>query len=183
VSKNSTVKILSVDNPSQRFGNTDYAIFQAETTNGKTLAVGISHNALSRKGIDANNVNMLDLLSGSPVTILSAPVDIREPKGKQLSGEERVATIIDGIEINGKVRTLLLCSAADCSLQKSELVVNKIDEINVSVSAKVMVERDKEKRLQAAYNAVQRRKQLALETSSATAPTVPTAPVVEEPAF
>lgn len=182
MSKNTTVKILSVDNPSQLFGKTDYTIFQAETSTGDMIAVGVSHNALSRKGIDANNIVTLDSLAGSSLVILSAPVDIRDAKGPQFSGEERVSHIVDGVEINGRVRTLLLCSAADCSIIKSESCTNELRETAVQVSAQVQVVREKEKRLSAAAVALQRAIERRLLAGS-TASTVTSSVVEDEPAF
>lgn len=181
MSKNSNVKILSVDNPSQRFGNTDYCIFQAETAKGDIIAVGVSHNALSRKGVDANNIVALDSLAGSTLVILSAPVDIREPKGAQMDGEERVDTVVNGTPINGKVRTLLLCSAADCSLAKSETCISELRETNVAIAAKVVVERDKEKKLDAAKKALERAKLRALGVTSTVG--AEKAPAEDEPVF
>lgn len=149
---NQNVKLVSVDNVNQTFGQTDYVVFNAETTEKHPIAVAITHNALRRTGVD---IMLVDSLVGSTV-IIKDSTDNRT--GLVLTAEEKVNRVVNG-EINpnsGKPFSIVLCNALECSIVKSELYLAETKDLASSISAKVNMEKEKERKLLAMKRANER---------------------------
>lgn len=149
---NQNLKLVNVDNVSQTFGQTDYVVFNAETTDKHPIAVAITHNALRKTGVD---IMLVDSLVGSTV-IIKDSVDNRT--GLVLTAEEKVNRIVNG-EINpnsGKPFSIVLCNALDCSILKSEIYLAETKDLASSISAKVVIEKEKERKLLAMKRASDR---------------------------
>lgn len=132
--------ISSVDNFQQRFGSTDYAMFNATTPNGDSIVTGISYTLLQSRGI---NTDLLDSLAGSLI-LVNDSTDIRT--GEFIEGTERVRKVAEKEPGN----SVLLVSKANGSIIKSELYSNETKDLASSTQAKFKVEMEKERVLQAA---------------------------------
>lgn len=149
---NQKLKLLSLNNAEQTFGNTDYAMFDAETADNQQLVVGITHNALRSSGI---NLSLLDSLMGSTL-IVKDDTDIRT--GELVTAEERINRVVNQ-EINpnsGRPYQVVLLNRANCSVMKSELYLAENKDLASSISAKVVIEKEKERKLLSAKRASDR---------------------------
>jgi hypothetical protein len=149
---NQNLKLVNVDNVYQTFGQTDYVVFNAETTDKHPIAVAITHNALRRTGID---IMLVDSLVGSTV-IIKDSTDNRT--GLVLSADEKVNRVVNA-EINpntGKPFSIVLCNALDCSILKSDIYLADTKDLASSISAKVVMEKEKERKLLAMKRASDR---------------------------
>jgi hypothetical protein len=145
MSKNAKLTITSVDNFSQQFGNTDYAVFTCQTENQDFITVAVSHNALRSRGI---NTELLDSLVSS---ILVAQDDTDVRTGLVTSGQDRVDGIVNGTLLNpntGKAATLLLFNKANCSIIKSDVYVAEMKDLASATQAKIDLEKTKERKLE-----------------------------------
>jgi hypothetical protein len=140
------LSILSVDNFQQRFGNSDYAMFSTTTPKGDSIVTGLSYNLLQSRGI---NTDLLDSLVGSTI-LVNDSTDIRT--GEFIEGNERVRKVVDK-EPNNSV---LLISKANGSLIKSELYATETINLASSTQAKFLVEKEKERKNEAARRMAQK---------------------------
>jgi hypothetical protein len=157
------LKIVSVDNFSQSFGIHDYATFNCETEEGKSISAAVTHNALTSRGV---NLNLLDSILGSTL-IVQDDTDLQTKIFK--TGKERVAQIVDGTFINprtGNVAKMLMLNRANCSLLKADLYISETKDLASSSQAKYQVEKEKERRLERARKSRERVNQLISENAN-----------------
>lgn len=173
----SKLTIVSVDNFCQQMGNTEYAIFTCLTDKQQEIPVAVSYNALLSRGV---KIDLLDLLIGST---LVANDDTNIKTGEFITGTDRVQGIVDGTLINtdtdskrfGEPITILLLNKANSTLIKCSTYMADTKDLVSTTQAKVQVEKDKEKVLNA-----ERRKQDRLRARASATPVV-VAEKVEEP--
>lgn len=169
MNNSSKLSIVSVENFSQTFGNTDYAVFSCQTESNDFLPVAVSHNALRSRGV---NIDLLDNLVGSTI-IANNDTDIQT--GLVTSGKDRVQGILDGTLLNPKTSlpvTILLLNKSNCSIIKSELYNSEMKDLASTTQAKVIVEEKKERKLESSRRIADRLR--------AKLTAVPTTPKVEE---
>ena len=152
--KTAKLTVVAVDNHYQQFGSTDYVTVIAETADKNQIPIAMSHNMLRKTGISEG---LFDSLAGSHI-IVKDDTDIRT--GEFLTADERVQQVVDKVPN----RTILLCNGANALFAKSEQLIAEMKDINASISAKVAVEKDRERRL---LNAKRRAERLASSTSTA----------------
>lgn len=144
-SENAKLTIISVENFSQTFGSTDYAVFTASTESKDIINIAVTHNALRSRGI---NVDLLDSIVGSTL-IATQNTDIQT--GLVTSGKERVQSLVDGTLLNpntNKPATILLFNKSNCSLIKSELYLSETKDLASLTQAKVQIEEKKERKIE-----------------------------------
>jgi len=154
-SENAKLTIVSVDNFSQTFGSTDYAVLTASTESNDIINVAITHNALRSRGI---NIELLDSIVGSTL-IATQNTDIQT--GLVTSGKERVQGLVDGTLMNpntNKPATILLFNRSNCSLIKSELYMSDTKDLASLTQAKVQIEEKKERKRENARRVAERMK-------------------------
>jgi hypothetical protein len=149
---NQKLKLLALNNAEQTFGQTDYAVFDVETADNQQIVVGITHNALRSSGI---NISLLDSLMGSTI-VVKDDTDIRT--GELVTAEERIGRVVNQ-EINpntGRPYQIVLLNRANCSIIKSEIYLAENKDLASSVSAKVVIEKEKERKILSAKRASDR---------------------------
>jgi hypothetical protein len=149
---NVNLKLVALDNANQTFGQTDYAMFNAETTEKQPVVVAVTHNALTRAGI---NLSLLDSLTSSTI-VVKDDTDVRS--GELVTGDSKVDRVINQ-EINpisGKPYQIVLLNSANCSILKSDLYLAENKDLASSISAKVVIEKEKERKLLSAKRASDR---------------------------
>lgn len=149
---NVNLKLVSVDNANQTFGQTDYAVVNAETADKQPIVVAVTHNALTRAGI---NLSLLDSLTGSTI-VVKDDKDIRT--GELSTGESKVDRVINQ-EMNpytGRPYQIVLLNSGNCSILKSDLYLAENKDLASSISAKVVIEKEKERKLLSAKRASDR---------------------------
>ena len=126
--------ILELQNPEQLFGAncTSYAMFDA-SCEGQTITVGITHNALSRKGFDTSADALTRLIGCNLVTKDS--VDSRT--GEIVNTDERVDMVLDG------TNRIVLLNSTNCNIEISDSY--KTEQLELLATAKAKVQRDKER--------------------------------------
>ena len=160
---NQKLTIVSVDNFSQQIGNSEFAIFTAETETKEYLPVAVTYNALKARGI---NIELLDNLVGSTII---ATRDTNVKTGVLTEASDRIRGIIDGTLINDDVESkrfgtpisILLLNRTNCSIIKSSLYTNETKDLIMGTNAKVVVEEKKEKARQAELRGADRIRALA----------------------
>lgn len=125
--------LVELTNVSQYFGQTEYCMFKAITSNQEVIECGITKNSLSRKGINTNNLNAL---VGCQV-VTKVYTDNRT--GELMNPEDRIQMILDGDA------TLVLFNSVNSSIILSETYQSNQTELLAAVEAKVQVEKDREK--------------------------------------
>ena len=149
---NVKINLVALNNATQTFGNTDYAVFDAETADKQPLVLAITHNALIRANVKPE---LLDSLVGSSV-IVKDDTDIRT--GELVTAEERIGRVVNQ-EINpntGKPYQIVLVNSANCSVVKSELYLAEMKDLASSTNAKMLIEEKKERKLLALKRASER---------------------------
>lgn len=149
---NVKLNLVALENANQTFGQTDYVVFQAETTDKHPVVVAITQNAL----IGANiNLSLVDYLNGSSITIKD-DTDIRT--GEFISGEDRVNRVVnqDINPVTGRPYQIVLANRANCSITKSELYLAETKDFASAVQSKVVIEQAKERKLNAMRRASDR---------------------------
>lgn len=144
--KTAKLQILSVENFSQQFGSTEYAVFISETEDKQIIPVAVSHNALRSRGV---NTDLLDFLEGSTIV---ANDEVNISTGVFSTGKDRVQSVIDG------TYGILLLNKANCSLIKSELYTEHVKDLASTTQAKLQVEERKERKFNSAKRIAERRK-------------------------
>lgn len=126
--------ILELQNPEQLFGAncTSYAMFDA-SCEGQTVTVGVTHNALSRKGFDTS-ADALASLQGC-VIVTKDSVDSRT--GEIVNTDERVDMVLDG------TNRIVLLNSTNCNIEQSDAY--KAEQLELRGIAKAKVQRDKER--------------------------------------
>lgn len=152
-----TVKltVLSVENFSQQFGTTDYAVFTCSTPSNENIQVAVTHNLLERRGVD---IPLLDNFVSSTLLVND---DIDSRTGELTSAEDRVQRVLDGSFINprtGKPITLLTMNSANGSLIKSDVYKATTTDLTSSTNAKVKVIKDEKKKMEGALRLAERLK-------------------------
>ena len=179
---NQKLTIVSVDNFCQPIGNSDTAVFTAETETKEFLPVAVTYNALKSRGI---NVDLLDNLVGSTI-ICTKDTNVKD--GVVTEASDRVRGILDGTLINndvtsknyGKPITIMLLNRTNCSIIKSSVYVNETKDLVSTTQAKVIVEQQKEKAKVAELRGMERLRARLNPTSVAT-PAEVAEPVVVQP--
>ena len=174
---NQKLTIVSVDNFCQPIGNSETAVFTAETENKEYLPVAVTYNALKSRGI---NIDLLDNLVNSTI-ICTKDTNIKT--GVVTEASDRIQGILDGTLINddvtsknyGKPITIMLLNRTNCSIIKSSMYANETKDLVSTTQAKVIVEQQKEKARVAELRGVERLRARLNPTSVA-----PTAKI-EEP--
>jgi hypothetical protein len=154
--------LIELTNSSQHFGNSEYAMFLAQTSDNQIIECGITHNSLTRKGFDTDN---LDAIVGCTV-ITKEYVDSRT--GELTNPDDRIQMILDG------EARLVLFNSINSTIKKSELYLQEQKEMIASTNAKAKVEFQREKKakqLQASLERV-RAKALASMTKTADQPSL-----------
>jgi hypothetical protein len=125
--------IVELMNVKQAFGKSFYAMFICLTQENQRVEVGITHNAMSRKGFDE-----LD-----PASILGCQFITKEYvddlTGELVNPDDRLEDILDG---NGK---LLLLNSINCSIATSELYKIEQRELRSATASKLKMELTKAK--------------------------------------
>lgn len=148
--------VVSVENHSQTFGNTDYVTVIAETSDNVQIPVALSQNLLRKTGI---HEGLYDSLAGSHIIVKD---DTNIQTGEFTTADDRIQQVIDKVPN----RTILLCNGANALFAKSEHLISEMKDINASVQAKVAVEKD---RLRKIENAKRRAERLASASATAVA--------------
>lgn len=133
--------VIEIDNYSQRFGTSDYAMFLCETESNQSVTVGVSHTSLTASGI---SLNYLDPLKGSTL-IVRDTVDRRS--GEMNSVTERIQGIVDGtiLNKNGDGPGIALVGKGNCSIVKSAGYVDEMKDRDQGIASRVQVLKEKEK--------------------------------------
>jgi hypothetical protein len=170
--------LIELTNSSQHFGQSEYAMYLAQTENQEIIECGVTHNSLSRKGFDTDN---LDSLVGCTV-ITKEYTDNRT--GELVNPEDRIQMILDGDA------RLVLFNSVNSSIKKSELYVIEQRELLASTNAKAKVEFQKERKLQQKQASLERLRSRAVANMSKVADNQPsldddaeTVPATEAPAL
>lgn len=148
--------LIELTNSSQHFGNSEYAMFLAQTSDNQIIECGLTYNSLTRRNFDTDN---LDALVGCTV-ITKEYTDNRT--GELMNPEDQIQKIMDGDA------RLVLLNTINSTIKKSELYVQEQRELVASTNAKAKVEfmrEKKAKQLQASLERL-RAKALASVTSS-----------------
>lgn len=142
--------LIELTNSSQHFGNSEYAMFLAQTEENQIIECGITHNSLTRKGFDTDN---LDSLVGCQV-ITKEYTDNRT--GELINPEDRIQMILDGDA------RLVLFNSINSSIKKSELYMQEQRELVASTNAKAKVEFQKERKAKQLQASLERLRAKAL---------------------
>ena len=126
--------LIELTNVSQFFGQSEYAMFLAQTQDNQIVECGITHNSLRRKGFDTNNLDSL-------ITCQVVTKPYRDSRTNELiNPEDRIQMILDGDA------RLVLFNSVNSSVTKSELCKAEEKELVSLTNAKVKVELDKERK-------------------------------------
>lgn len=150
--------VLSVENFSQQFGTTDYAVFTCSTVNNEQLQVAVTHNLLERRGVD---IPMLDSFVSSTLLVND---DVDSRTAEFTSAEDRVQRVLDGTFINprtGRPISLLTINSANGGLIKSDLYKSATNDLTSSTNAKVKVIKEEKKKLDGLARLAERNKATA----------------------
>ena len=123
--------IVALDNASQFFGTTEYAMFQATTETNNLIVVGLSHNFLNNKKIDEMDYdNLVDSIITTKTSVNSITGEINNP-------DDTLEKVLDG-----EYQVMLLGRPSIESLALSETY--KIDkrELQGIIGAKMRIERE-----------------------------------------
>lgn len=168
------LKIVTVDNHNTTIGrgNADYATFECETPDSNIVMVAVTHNLLTRSGVQ---LDMLDLLNGSTIIVND---DENRDTGEFTSAEERLENVIDG------TWGILTINSANGRIKKSPLYIAETKELTASIQAKLRIEKDNVRKIDAMKRAQERyekklREKQAQPASQVTEPQ-PTETVVDE---
>lgn len=154
--------LIELTNSSQHFGQSEYAMYLAQTEDNQIIECGVTHNSLSRKGFDTDN---LDSLVGCSI-ITKEYTDNRT--GELVNPEDRIQMILDGDA------RLVLFNSVNCSVKKSELYVQEQRELIASTNAKAKVEFLREKKLQQKQASLERLRARAIASMTKVADNQPT---------
>ena len=148
--------LVELTNVSQFFGQSEYAMFLATTQENQLIECGITHNSLTRKGFDVDN---LDSLVGCQV-ITKEYTDNRT--GELINPEDRIQMIIDGDA------RLVLFNAINSTIKKSEVYMAEQLQLVAATNAKMKNEIAEKKKLEQKQKAQERllAKILALKTAT-----------------
>lgn len=168
------LKIVTVDNHNTTIGrgNADYATFECETPNSDIVMVAVTHNLLTRSGVQ---LDMLDLLNGSTIIIND---DENRDTGEFTSAEERLENVVDG------TWGILTINSANGRIKKSPLYIAETKELTASIQAKLRIEKENVRKIDALKRAQERyekklREKQAQPVSQGTTPQ-PVQPTVDE---
>lgn len=142
--------LIELTNSSQHFGNSEYAMFLAQTENSEIIECGITHNSLTRKGFDTDN---LDALAGCT---LNTKEYTDNRTGELVNPEDRIQMILDGDA------RLILFNSINSSIKKSELYMQEQRELVASTNAKAKVEFQKERKAKQLQASLERLRAKAL---------------------
>jgi hypothetical protein len=132
-----SILILELQNVEQLFGGnfTPYAMFTGRV-DGENVELGITHNALRRKGYDTSPAGLQRLIGCTLET--KDFVDSRT--GEMVNGDERVEMVLDG------TNRLVLFNSVNCNIKVSDVYKQENTELIASTNAKLKIEQDKELR-------------------------------------
>lgn len=154
--------LVELTNSSQFFGQSEYAMFLAQTETGNIIECGVTYNCLTRKGFDTDN---LDSLTGCQI-VTKEYTDNRT--GELINPEDRIQMILDGDA------RLVLFNSINCSIKKSELYLMEQRELVAATNAKLKMEFLEKKKLQQKQQAQERllARALSLKAASSSTPEV-----------
>ena len=123
--------ITALDNASQFFGTTEYAMFQCATETNNLVVVGLSHNFLNNKRIDEMDYdNLVDSVITTKVSTNTLTGEINNP-------DETLEKVLDG-----EWQVMLLGRPSIDSLQLSETYKLDKKELQGIIGAKMRIERE-----------------------------------------
>jgi len=123
--------ITALDNASQFFGTTEYAMFQCATETNNLVVVGLSHNFLNNKKIDEMDY---DNLAGSVIT---TKVSTNTLTGEINNPDDTLEKVL-----NGEYQVMLLGRPSIDSLSLSETYKLDKRELQGIIGAKMRIERE-----------------------------------------
>lgn len=125
--------IVELNNVKQAFGKSFYAMFDCLTEDNQKVEVGVTHNALNRKGFDEQD----------PASILGCQFITKEyvddRTGELINPEDRLEDILNG---EGK---LLLLNSINCNIKVSDLFKEQAKELKSATNSKLKMEITKAK--------------------------------------
>lgn len=123
--------IVALDNASQFFGTTEYAMFQCSTETNNLVVVGLSHNFLNNKKIDEMDYdNLVDSVITTKLSTNTLTGEINNP-------DETLEKVLDG-----EYQVMLLGRPTIDSLQLSETYKLDKRELQGIIGAKMRIERE-----------------------------------------
>ena len=123
--------IVALDNASQFFGTTEYAMFQCSTESNNLVVVGLSHNFLNNKRIDEMDYdNLVDSVITTKVSTNTLTGEINNP-------DETLEKVLDG-----EYQVMLLGRPTIDSLSLSETYKLDKRELQGIIGAKMRIERE-----------------------------------------
>jgi hypothetical protein len=123
--------ITALDNASQFFGTTEYAMFQCATETNNLIVVGLSHNFLNNKKIDEMDYdNLVD-------TVITTKVSTNTLTGEINNPDDTLEKVLDG-----EYQVMLLGRPTIDSLQLSETYKLDKRELQGIIGAKMRIERE-----------------------------------------
>lgn len=133
--------VINIDNYSQNFGNSGYAMFLCETESNQSVTVGVSHTALTASGI---SLNYLDPLIGSNIIVRDT---VNRRTGEMNAVTERIQGIVDGtiLSKSGDGPGIALVGKGNCSIVKSAGYVDEMKDRDQGIASRVQVLKEKEK--------------------------------------
>lgn len=152
--------IVELLNKKQAFGKSFYAMFDCLTEDSKRVEVGITHNAMFRKGFDEQD----------PASIVGCSFVTKEyvddQTGELVNPEDRLKNILDG---DGR---LLLLNSINCNIKESELYKTEQRELKSATASKLKMEitKAKDAKMLADSLASLQAKALALSTKQSATP-------------
>ena len=161
--------LVELNNSSQFFGKSEYAMFLAQTEGGEFVEIGITHNALERRQFDTQN---LESLTGCTIT---TKVYTDNRTGEIVNPEDRIEQIL-----NGEGRLLLL-NSINSTISKSDSYKREARELQGLTAAKMKLEQEEIKREEKKKAALARILAKATAVLTPVASTTTDEPVTDEP--
>lgn len=140
-----------LDHQGTIMGKSDYFLFSAVTANETEINVMLSENLIKKAGF---KTTLLDYVNGS-VLKLGDEKDINDRSIVTATAQERIDRVLNGeiYERTGNPYSFVLCTAASDVLIASENAKAIKREDGNAIGAKVVVEKEKQRKLDALANA------------------------------
>ena len=145
---NVKLQIVSIQDYDTTIGRSqqDYAVFECITPENQFVNVAVTHNALTKKA-GISDISALDNLIGSSI-VATRNTDINT--GVVTEADERLEQVLDG------TYRVFVLNSSNCSILKSDSFIAKSNEMQSSIKAKLMIEKEKERKAVALERANQR---------------------------
>ena len=145
---NVKLQIVSVQDYNTTIGRSqqDYAVFECITPENQFVNVAVTHNALTKKA-GITDISSLDNLTGSSI-VATQNTDINT--GVVTEADERLEQVLDG------TYRILVLNGSNCSILKSDSFTAKNNEMQSAIKAKLIIEKEKERKAISLERATQR---------------------------